>query len=169
MFITKKKKYALRAVYELARHRGQGYIKAIDIAAVQAIPGRFLETILGKLKRSGLITAKRGFRGGYQLALTPDQITIGQVLKLMEEADHESDCVECISKNNCTLSGKCAFIFLWRKAKSAIDAVYDQTTIEDLLLDQEALWLNNDDCCKFLEPSDLQKNRLPEGLIQNRR
>jgi len=160
MFITKKKKYALRAVFELARRRDQGYIKTIDIAAVQAVPGRFLETILGKLKRNGLVTAKRGFRGGYQLAQPPDQITIGQIMKLMEESDHESDCVECISLNNCAFSGNCAFIFLWRQVKSAIDDVYDQTTIADLLLEQKNLWLKNDDVCDYLSLSDPPKTAL---------
>ena len=165
MFITKKKKYALRAVYELARRHGQGYIKTIDIAAVQAIPSRFLERILSRLKRSGMIMAKRGFRGGYQLAMPPDQITIGQVLKLMEEFEHESECVECISKQNCALAGNCAFIFLWRKVKSAIDEVYDQTTMADLLMEQENLWLRTDNLCDYLSLSNPDKIAVQKRLI----
>ena len=63
----KKNQYALRAIFELAKHRGQGPKKISEIAEIQAIPLRFLEVILSQLKGSGLVESKRGFYGGYFL------------------------------------------------------------------------------------------------------
>ena len=66
MLITQKHKYALRAIFELAKHRN-GHTKLADIADAQAIPLRFLEVIMAQLKRKGLVVSKRGFYGGYAL------------------------------------------------------------------------------------------------------
>ena len=129
----KKTQYALRAIYELAKQRGKGPTKISAIAEAQAIPLRFLEVILSQLKGSGLVESKRGFYGGYALARSPENITVGDILRFMQGASSPIDCLACVSKSHCPFDGKCAFLAMWNKVNEAIFEIYDQTTIQDLL------------------------------------
>lgn len=134
---TKKGQYALRAVYELARREGQGPTKISAIAEAQAIPHRFLEVILHQLKGSGLVESKRGLYGGYHLSRSARQITVGDVLRFVHKEMASTQCVACVSQQACPFAGNCAFSALWQRVKSAAFKVYDETTIQDLLADNE--------------------------------
>jgi len=136
---TKKGQYALRAVYELAKHQGRGPTKISAIADAQAIPHRFLEVILHQLKGSGLVASKRGFYGGYLLTRPPDNITVGEILRYVHKEMAAAECVACISVKSCPFEGKCAFSALWQRAKTAVFKVYDDTTLQDLLDDNDAV------------------------------
>jgi Rrf2 family protein len=135
----KKNQYALRAIFELAKHQGKGPKKISEIAAVQAIPLRFLEVILSQLKGSGLVDSKRGFYGGYYLTRSPDQISVGDVLRFMDKATGVDHCPACVSKSNCPFSGKCAFASMWNQVNDAIFEIYDGTTILDLLNNEKRI------------------------------
>jgi Rrf2 family protein len=130
---SKKGQYALRAVYELAKRAGQGPTKISAIATAQAIPQRFLEVILHQLKGSGLVQSKRGFYGGYILAQSPQEITVGDVLRSVHNAPPLMECVACISQQSCPFAGNCAFSVMWQKVKTAAFDIYDSTTLQDLL------------------------------------
>ncbi|MFZ7128560.1 MAG: RrF2 family transcriptional regulator [Desulfobacterales bacterium] len=133
MLITQKHKYALRAVFELARDGSDTPVKLSDIAHAQAIPTRFLEVIMAKLRQQGLVESKRGFTGGYRLVRRPSQITVGDIFRLIEEPENQERCNACATQDECPLNGTCAFLPLWDQLQNAIFQVYDQTTIEDLL------------------------------------
>ena len=134
MAITpKKNQYALRAIFELAKHRGKGPRKISEIAEVQSIPLRFLEVILGQLKGSGLVESKRGFYGGYSLTRSADKISVGDVLRFMDKPMGSEKCGACVSTSNCPFSGNCAFVSMWNRVNEAIFDIYDNTTIQDLL------------------------------------
>ncbi|GAB6909380.1 Transcriptional regulator, BadM/Rrf2 family [Desulfosarcina cetonica] len=137
MLVTQKKQYALRAIFELAKQQGEEPVKTASIAEAQSIPLRFLEVIMGQLKRAGLVESKRGFFGGYTLLQPPDQIRVGDIFRLLDQEDNADACMACASKGNCPFLGGCVFMALWDRAQQAMDAVYDQTTIQ-ALLDQEA-------------------------------
>jgi Rrf2 family protein len=129
----KKEQYALRAMFELAKHKGKGPTKISDIARAQAIPLRFLEVILNQLKGSGLIDSKRGFYGGYYLIQPPDKISVGDVLRFLQGPEDPTQCAACVSKTNCPFHKDCAFAPMWQRVKDAIFKIYDETTIQDLL------------------------------------
>jgi Rrf2 family protein len=129
----KRSQYALRAIYELSKRMGQGPIKISDIAVAQAIPRRFLEVILNQLKGSGFVASKRGFYGGYALAMPPDQITVGDVFRYLEKDQEDSKCIACVSQKACPFLERCAFSNLWHAAKAAAFQIYDETTMQDLL------------------------------------
>jgi Rrf2 family protein len=129
----KKNQYALRAIFELAKHRGQGPKKISEIAENQAIPMRFLEVILSQLKGSGLVDSKRGFYGGYVLTRPPDKISVGDVIRYMDQPDTSRACAACVSSKNCPFCGNCAFASMWNQVNDAIFEIYDSTTIQDLL------------------------------------
>lgn len=129
----RKNQYALRAVFELAKRRGQGPTKISDIADAQSIPVRFLEVILNRLKGSGLIDAKRGFYGGYYLTRPPNQIRVSDIINFMQTPPKQEMCAACLAKAKCPHGHRCAFSFMWNQVNQAILQVYTETTIQDLL------------------------------------
>jgi len=134
MFLPHKKdQYALRAIYELAKRKGEGPTKISDIAVAQAIPRRFLEVILHQLKGSGLVESKRGFYGGYFLAKPPHEITVGDVFRFLQKDSDGSSCIACVSQKACPFLKGCAFSDLWHDVKAAAFQIYDETTMQDLL------------------------------------
>jgi Rrf2 family protein len=133
MLVTQKKQYALRAIFELARQPGDEPVKTSTIAEAQAIPLRFLEVIMAQLKRAGLVDSKRGFFGGYTLAQPADQIRVGDIFRVLDKEDQSQTCISCTSTGNCPFLGDCVFMELWDRAQQAMDAVYDQTTIQTLI------------------------------------
>jgi Rrf2 family transcriptional regulator, cysteine metabolism repressor len=132
MLISKKSRYALRAVFELAKRRGQGPVKIADIAKSQGISQRFLEAILVQLKQAGLVESRRGSEGGYQLVREPEKVTVGDVLRIVQGLPEP---VECVGKPDvsCPMSMNCVFIPMWEKMMNAITQVYDSTTFKDLI------------------------------------
>jgi Rrf2 family protein len=129
----RKNQYALRAIFELAKHRDKGPTKISDIADAQSIPLRFLEVILNKLKGSGLIDAKRGFYGGYFLTRSPEQITVADVMSFLQGSPKAVQCAACVVKAKCPHGHRCAFSSMWNRVNRAISQVYTETTIQDLL------------------------------------
>jgi len=136
MLISKKSRYALKAVFELAKHNGEGPVKIADIAKPQAIPQRFLEAILVQLKQAGLVESRRGSDGGYQLARDPEKVTVGDVLRIVQGLPEP---VECVGKPDasCPMSMNCVFIPMWEKMMNAITDVYDSFTFKDLINEEK--------------------------------
>ncbi len=133
MDIPQKTRYALRAVFELARHYGQGPVKIIDIANAQASPPRFLQIILNQLKQAGFVDARRGKTGGYFLVRAPDKLTVGEVMRFMQGPVRLVDCTGSRGKGDCPLLGNCVFLPMWQEVQEAITKVYDGTTFQDFL------------------------------------
>src|SRR6185295_8199871 len=84
MKFSKKSEYGLRALRELTAQYGKKLLQRQDIAKRQHIPIEFLEQILLALKNAGLLSSKRGIGGGYSLIKSPDQITLGQVIRILD-------------------------------------------------------------------------------------
>jgi len=135
----KKNQYALRAIFELAKQMGKGPTKISEIASAQSIPLRFLEVILGQLKGSGMVESKRGFYGGYFLTRSPENITVAEIFRYLQGNEKVVECAACVSKQKCPFNGdeKCAFSPLWNKVSDAIFAIYNDTTIQDLLHNEQ--------------------------------
>src|SRR5712672_3663499 len=85
MNISVKGEYALQAIFDLALQGAPQPVKIADIARRQKIPQKFLELILAGLKQGGFVESRRGADGGYRLARPADQITVGEVLRFIEE------------------------------------------------------------------------------------
>ena len=133
MYISQKCQYALRAIFELAKRRDQVPVKIAEIAESQAIPVRFLEVILSQLKQGEFVSSQRGNKGGYMLARSPEDLTIGEVMQFMQGPIGPVDCVVEGSKDKCPLYGDCAFLPMWEEVAEAISNVYDNTTFLSLV------------------------------------
>jgi Rrf2 family transcriptional regulator, iron-sulfur cluster assembly transcription factor len=84
MKFSSKGLYGVQAVFDLAFHATGGAAQIKEICERQAIPPRFLEQVFQDLRRAGILTSKRGPRGGYQLALAPEQIRLGDIVRALE-------------------------------------------------------------------------------------
>jgi len=135
MAVSQKCQYALRALFELAKRRDEGPVGVQAIAATQAIPARFLEVILQQLRQAGLVQSRRGTLGGYVLGVSPESLTVADIV---ETIDGSLAPVKCIgdgdrAERHCALLGGCAFMGLWKRAQNAVAEVYKNTTIRDLI------------------------------------
>ncbi|MFC1675482.1 RrF2 family transcriptional regulator [Planctomycetota bacterium] len=134
MQVTQKSLYALRAVFELAKCSEQGPKKIADIAKAQAIPQRFLETILSQLKQAGFVESCRGNDGGYVLIRPPEELTVGLVMEFIQGPVGPCSClIEKSKVNECPLRNNCIFMDMWKKIHDAILDVYNNTTFNDLV------------------------------------
>jgi Rrf2 family protein len=82
--ISAKVDYAVRAAVQLAAAEGSGPVKGDEIAAAQDIPINFLENILSLLRNAGFVHSRRGADGGYWLALPADQITVAEIVRVID-------------------------------------------------------------------------------------
>jgi len=133
--LSKKGKYALRALYHLAREHGRGPVLIATLSREESIPHKFLELILLNLKNSGLVDSKKGRNGGYYLSRTPEQITIGSVIRLIDgplaplpcasETAYRK-CEECIDAQNCGTR------IVMRRVRDAMAEILDHTTLADV-------------------------------------
>src|SRR5205809_1489897 len=115
MHISVKGEYALQAIFDLASQRPGEPVRIADIAGRQKIPQKFLELILSGLKQGGFVESRRGAEGGYRLARPADQITVGQVLKYVEQSKK-------------TRRSPDAFTDLWKRVDTAVGSLVDTTT-----------------------------------------
>lgn len=121
MNISVKSAYALHAIFDLSTQPPDQPVKIADIARRQQIPQKFLELILASLKQGGFVESRRGAEGGYRLAKPADQLTVGQVLRFVEQ--HRTSRGE----------GHGPFSDLWKRVDGAIDSLLDSTTFAELV------------------------------------
>ena len=111
---------------------------AVQIARKQAIPQRFLEIILNQLKQAGLVEARRGRMGGYRLKANPEELTVGDILRVTGGELELVGCQGDGEDGRCPLWKQCVFFPLWDRAQRALSDVCDGTTIRQLV-DQDRM------------------------------
>jgi Rrf2 family cysteine metabolism transcriptional repressor len=125
MNISVKGEYALQAIFDLASQRQGEPVKIAEIARRQRIPQKFLELILAGLKQGGFVESRRGAEGGYLLARSPEQITIGEVLRFVEGPGN--------GKGRLRRKADTPFSSMWQDVDRAVAGIIDHTTFADLL------------------------------------
>lgn len=98
MKISTKGRYALRMVIDLAEHADDGFISLKDIAARQGLSKKYLEQIVPLLNKTGMLSTTRGYQGGYKLAKSPSECTVGAILQTTEGSLAPVSCLEHHSK-----------------------------------------------------------------------
>lgn len=132
MVLSLKTRYAVRAVLELARHAGEGPVTASAVASAQAVPVKFLENILGRLRQAGMVDSHRGRDGGYSLALPPEAISVGDVIRVIQGPVCGVDC-EVAPGRQCSLRDGCVLLPTWEQAHKAMADVFDGTMFAELV------------------------------------
>jgi len=112
-------------------HCISGPVRISDIAARQGLSTKYLEKLIRELKRAGFISSKRGPGGGHTLAMSPEDISVGDVVRSLEG---EAGLVECLEDDEmCQRIENCPTREVWIKASKAMYAALDEISISDLL------------------------------------
>lgn len=131
MKLSTRSRYGARLLVDLARNRDQGPIQIGEISKRQEISVKYLEQLIRPLKKAKLVTSVRGPKGGHLLSEKPENITLGQVVRLFEG---QAELVECISyPEKCPMSDDCQVRLAWRDATRVLYEKLDATTIADLM------------------------------------
>lgn len=134
--ISQKAKYALRALVALARLKAGTTMMIGQISREQAIPKKFLEQILLELKRAGIVMSLRGRAGGYALLKAPQEVTFGEVLRLVDGPIAPLPCLSKIAYRrceDCQDETSCEVRHVFERVTLATRAVLDSTTLADAL------------------------------------
>ncbi|RDY28796.1 Rrf2 family transcriptional regulator [Romboutsia weinsteinii] len=142
MKLSTKGRYGLKAMFELSLNQNNGPVPLKFIAKKQNISDQYLEQIFSSLKKSGLVTSVRGAQGGYLLSKEPKDITVGDILTVLEGPVSLSDCV--LDDEVCENSGVCVTKVVWEKMKKGIDEVINSITLQDMINDHNKNKLEND-------------------------
>lgn len=135
MKITYKGDYALKAILELSLRYEEDRNKSTpinDIAKFGDMPKKFLEQILLTLVRGGILKSRRGSGGGFLLARPPREITVGEVIRLIEGPTEPIACVSD-SYKGCSDVKSCILRNVWKEVAGAISIVVDTLTFEELV------------------------------------
>ncbi len=133
MKLSKKSEYACLALIELARHHERDMVKIEELSDSNRIPRKFLEQILLILKGAGYLKSRRGAEGGYRLARPPDQISVAEILRLMDGALAPTDSVSKYFYEETPISSNVRMLELFRDIRDYIAARLEQTTFADLV------------------------------------
>ena len=130
MRLTTKGRYAVTAMLDIALHRACGPVSVVDISERQGISAAYLEQLIGKLKRAGLVESVRGPGGGYQLGKTVDAISVSSIIGAVGEG---VDATRCHGSADCQEGATCLTHDLWAELSHEIDGFLDGITLGTLV------------------------------------
>ena len=129
MRLSTKTRYGLRAMVNIARH-DNGPVSSEVIANCESLSKKYLDGILGTLRRAGLIESYKGQGGGYRLSRDPADITAGEVVTVLEGGAYLTECVG--DRSSCEKTGNCAARAFWCYLSSSMTKAMDTVTIDNL-------------------------------------
>lgn len=134
--ISKKTKYGLQAMIYLSENYSKGPLLIAEISSSKGIPKKFLEAILLELRKKGILTSKIGKGGGYRLSRSPDEITLGEIIRVLEGPLAPVSCVsqtayqrcdECVDEKSCGIR------VVMKEVRDALANILDKKTFADVL------------------------------------
>ena len=139
MKLSTKGRYGLRAMIDLARYSEKEPVSISSIAARQDISERYLEQLVGILKKAGLVRSIRGATGGYVLARGACEISVGDVLRALEGSLEPVKCAAFDPEEGCMASGGCVTKYVWQKINESITRTVDEMNLEELVRESERI------------------------------
>ncbi|PSR24109.1 MAG: AsnC family transcriptional regulator [Sulfobacillus acidophilus] len=137
--VSSKGRYAVKAVYELSLHVGAGPLTVAHIAHSQNIPEQYLEQLMPLLRRAGIVTGMRGAQGGYQLAASPEEVSVRDVVAAVEGPIIVAECAS-EDGSGCSEMDWCIGPDVWMRVQEAVDDAMSQMTM-DRLVHQQRLFI----------------------------
>ena len=140
MMFSTKTEYGVRVMVELARRSGEDPVPLAEIASRGDLPLAYLEHLVARLRKAGLVDSRRGSRGGYLLARSPTEITMAEVVEALEGAIAPIECISQAPDGSIVCSREsdpahvCPTKLLWTRVNFAIVRTLQETTLADLVL-----------------------------------
>jgi Rrf2 family protein len=136
--LSTKGQYGVRAMYELARNYEKGPLTIKEIAKRQDVSTSYLEQLLNKLRKSKLITSRKGPGGGYVINRKPEDISVGMILNSLEGPVAIAQCLDPSAKGCKRVEG-CVTRLLWKSLGEKIEDFLDTINLNDLLREESKL------------------------------
>lgn len=131
MKLSTKTRYGTRMILDMAQHYGQGALQLGEIAGRQNVSLKYLEQIIRPLKKAEYITSFRGAKGGHILSKPPEEITVGEIVAVLEGGDTLIHCDQ--DPEGCERVDSCLTRYLWREAATAMFQRLSAITFADLI------------------------------------
>ena len=132
MLVSTKGRYALRIMLDLAKNSGGDSVVLMAVANREGSSEKYLESIVASLTKAGLLTGQRGRGGGYRLSRTPEEYSIGEILRATEGPLVPVSCLKT-EENECARSADCLTLPLWKELDRRMGGYLDSVTLSDLL------------------------------------
>ncbi len=135
MRLTTKSRYGTRLILDIALHGKEKPVPLSDVSNRQNISVKYLEQLTRKLKKAGVIDSSRGPSGGHRLIKSPDKVSIGEIVRILEDSSAITDCEEQQKQvcSDCNKAGECLSRWVWVEACRAMFDCLDKITISSLL------------------------------------
>lgn len=134
MKLSTKGRYGVKAMFELALHFGEEPVSIKSIAEKQGISDYYLEQLFAGLRKAKLVKSIRGAQGGYILSRPPKDITVADILNVLEGPIEISECIDD-EEASCKRANYCATRLLWQKISDSVNQVVNSITLQDMLND----------------------------------
>ena len=128
MKLSAKTRYGLRACHILGRAYPDNTVSATALESQIAVSGKYIEQIMRMLSKRNIVSASRGANGGYFLARSPEEITVGDIVRTLEDDMEIVECVKADGKCKCCPSSK-----VWKKLYDGINELLDGITLEQMI------------------------------------
>jgi Rrf2 family transcriptional regulator, cysteine metabolism repressor len=143
MMFSTKAEYGVRVMVELARRAGRGPVPLAEIAAHDGLPLAYLEHLVARLRKAGLLDSRRGAHGGYLLARAPEEITMAEVVEALEGSIAPIECISEAADGSIVCSREsadpehpapvCPTKLLWTRVRFSIVRTLQETTLAHLV------------------------------------
>ncbi|WP_406676515.1 RrF2 family transcriptional regulator [Moorella sp. ACPs] len=133
MKLSTRGEYGLRAMFDLAQHYGEGPIPIKSVAERQDISEHYLEQLIAVLRKAGLVKSVRGAQGGYILSRDPEEITVGDIIRVLEGPIAPVECLNASEGEGCERAETCVTRGIWEKVRDSISSVLDSFTLADMV------------------------------------
>lgn len=133
MKLSTKGRYGLRALIDLGLYSENETVSIASIAARQNISESYLEQLIAKLRKAGLVTSVRGAGGGYKLAKPAAEISVGDILRALEGSLDPVECPGLKEESSCGGSQFCVTKYVWQRINDSINQTVDEIKLEQLI------------------------------------
>ncbi|MBU9737260.1 RrF2 family transcriptional regulator [Diplocloster agilis] len=143
MKMSTKGRYGLRAMIDLAVHSEEEAVSIASIAARQDISESYLEQLIAKLKKAGIVTSTRGASGGYKLAKPAQEISVGDILRALEGSLDPVECPGISDEGGCSGAGACVTKYVWQRINDSVNKTVDEIYLSQLIEESKTKQCDN--------------------------
>lgn len=137
MRVTTFTEYSLIVTLHLARRQGQRHLSAADLAAAEGLPADYVEQILLKLRRAGVVDSVRGAHGGYRFTRDPASVSVYEVMSACDRQTFEINCdAHPLGDGRCAPDGNCSIRPVWQALRDRVDGFLRGVSLADLMQDE---------------------------------